>query len=284
MDARLQSATPGPAAERLARLRDEAAGALRHGDHARAAELAGEVVAADPRDAVAAQALGHALLMLGRAREAARALRGPAASADDPAIETLFARALARAGKQSEAIEQLKRTTARRPVFALAFLELGELSAQVGRLDEALAVFDEGLALAPDAAVLRVGLGHLRLKRGDREAARAEFEAVRRAAPQRLDAAVGLARVLELDGDFAGAAALCRSALAIRPDAATQVQLGRCLLEQGEREAGEAALKAAASASPQATGLAIAALAAAPHGRLFLNPSAAAAFLRGGAA
>lgn len=272
-------------ADRLSRMREDALAALRQGDPARAAALAGEVAAADPRDAVAAQALGHALLMQDRAREAAEALRATAATAEDPAIETLFARALARAGRRDEALDQLLRTTARRPAFALAFLELGELLGQAGRLDEALAVFDEGLSLAPDAAVLRVGLGHLQLKLNDRAQARAQFEAVRRAAPQRIDATLGLARVLELDGDYAGAAELCRAALAIRPDAATQIQLGRCLFELGERAAGEAALKAAALGSSQATGpatgLAIAALAAAPHGRLFLKPSAAAAFLRG---
>jgi tetratricopeptide (TPR) repeat protein len=117
------------------------------------------------------------------------------------------------------------------------------------------------------------------LRLNDRARARAEFEAVRRAAPQRFDATAGLATVLELDGVYRGAADLCRAALALRPDPATQIRLARCLLELGEREAGEAALKAAAGGSTQATGLAIAALAAAPRGRLFLKPSAAAGFL-----
>jgi predicted Zn-dependent protease len=281
MGPRVETAASGVAADRLGRLREEALAALRQGEPARAAELARQLVAADPQDAVAAQALGHALLMQGRPHEAVEALRAPAAQVQDPAIETLFARALARAGRRGEALDQLQRTTARRPAFALAFLELGELTAQAGRFDDARAVFAEGLSLAPDAAVLRVGLAHLCLKLNERTQARAQFEAVRRAAPQRFDATVGLARVLELDGDFAGAADLCRSALALRRDAPTQIQLGRCLLELGEREAGEAELKAAARGSPQATGLAIAALAAAPRGRLFLEPSAAARFLQG---
>lgn len=269
----------GPTADQLNRLRAAALAALRHGDHARAAELAREVVAANPRDAVAAQTLGHALLIDDRPREAVDALRAPTALSQDPAIETLFARALARAGQREAALDELRRTTRRRPAFALAFLELGELLAQAGRFDEAQAVFAEGLALAPGAAVLRVGHGHLCLKLNDRALARAEFEAVRRAAPQRFDATAGLALALELDGDYRGAADLYRSALALRPYPLTQIRLGRCLLELGEREAGEAELKAAAGEAAQAAGLAIAALAAAPRGRLFLKPSAAAGFL-----
>jgi tetratricopeptide (TPR) repeat protein len=278
------TALAGPTADRLSQLRADALAALRHGDPARAAELARELVAANPRDAVAAQALGHALLMQDRPREAVDGLRASAALSQDPALETLFARALARAGQREAALGELQRTTRRRPAFVLAFLELGELLAQAGCFDEAQAVFADGLALTPDSGVLRVGLGQLCLKLNDRARARAEFEAVRRAAPQRFDAAVGLATVLELDGDFRGAADLYRSALALRPDAPTQIRLGRCLLELGERVAGEAALRAAAGTSPQATGLAIAALAAAARGRLFLKPGAAAGFLRGEAA
>src|SRR5262249_31360438 len=151
------AAAAAPPADRLSRLRTEALAALRQGDFMRAETLAREVVVADPRDAVAAQTLGHALLMQDRPRDAVAAPGAPAALTPDPAIETLFARALARAGHRDQALAQLQATTARRPVFVLGFLELGELHALAGRFDEARRVFAEGLALAPDAAVLRVG-------------------------------------------------------------------------------------------------------------------------------
>jgi hypothetical protein len=57
--------------------------------------------------------------------------------------------------------------------------------------------------------------------------------------------------------------------------------LGICLLEADQRDAGEAALRAVARAAPQMAGLAITSLAAASRGRFFLRPSAAAKFLGG---
>ncbi len=82
-------------------------------------------------------------------------------------------------------------------------------------------------------------------------------------------------------GEYAAAADLYRHALGLQPDdLVTRVNLGKCLLEMGERDAGEATLRAATRGSASLAGRAITALAAAPHGRFFLRPSAAAKFLR----
>jgi hypothetical protein len=56
--------------------------------------------------------------------------------------------------------------------------------------------------------------------------------------------------------------------------------LGICLLEMGERDAGEASLREAMRGAPHMAGQAITTLAAASHGRFFLRPSAASKFLR----
>ena len=81
-----------------------------------------------------------------------------------------------------------------------------------------------------------------------------------------------------LDGEFAAAADLYRRALQLRPeDAVSRIDLAKCLLEIGEREAGEAALRAATGSAAELAGLAITALAATSRGRFFLRPSAAAA-------
>jgi hypothetical protein len=48
----------------------------------------------------------------------------------------------------------------------------------------------------------------------------------------------------------------------------------------GERDAGEASLRAATGGDPHMTGQAITSLAASSHGRFFLRPSAVAKFLR----
>jgi len=128
--------------------------------------------------------------------------------------------------------------------------------------------------------VLRVGLAYLHLKCNDRRLARGEFEALRAAAPERYDALIGLAWVLAADGEYAAAAELFRHALAARPgDAVVRLELAKCLLELGERAAGEAELRAATGGDPGNAGPALLALTATPHGRFFLRPSAAMAFL-----
>src|SRR5436190_3531261 len=259
---------------------DQALLALRDQRAGDAERLAAGVLKADRGNVLAAQVLGQALLLQGRPQAAIDPLRRAAGREPDAETETLLARALAGAGREAEALDQLQRATTRRPAFPLAFLELGERLGDLRRFDEGLAVFEAGLTLLPDAIILSMGLGYLHLKRNDRAAARARFLRVRAAAPERYDAMVALARVMALDGDHADAADLYRHALALRPDdALTRISLGKCLLEMGAREAGEATLRAALKSDPRLAAQAIAALAATPHGRLFLRPADAATFL-----
>lgn len=270
---------PGSIGEALER----AALALRMQRHAEAERLAADVLKSNRTNVLAARYLGEALLLQDRPQEAIVPLQRAARRSQDPAIETLLARALAEAGRKDDALDRLRQATARRPPYPLAFLELGDQLGKIGRSDEALAVFEEGLALTPDAAVLRIGLGFLHLSRNDRGKARGLFAAVRTSAPERRDALVALAHVMTLDGEYAAAAELYRRALELWPDdAMTRIRLGKCLLEMGERKAGEAAVRAAVGGVAQRTGPAIMALAATPHGRFFLRPSAAAKFLRAG--
>jgi len=218
-------------------------GAQRHDE---AERLARYVLASSPDNVVAAQVLGHSLLQRGRAVEAIDPLQAATRRSADPAIETLLAKVLAAAGRRDEAIDRLRETTARRPPFALAFLELGDQRAAAGRFDEGIAVFESALALMPTATVLQMGLGHLHLKRNDRVQARRQFLQARLAEPQRHDAIVALAKVAALDGDYAAAIDLYGHALGLRPhDPMTRVEIGKCQLEMGAREAGEASLRAA---------------------------------------
>jgi Flp pilus assembly protein TadD len=247
-----------------------------------AERLAAGVLKSNRGNVLAAQVLGRALLMQNRAAEAIVPLERAARRSDDPAIETELAIALAAAGRRDEALDQLRRTTARRPPFPRAFVEHGGLLAKIGRLEEAIAVLESGLALAPEMVDLRMELGFVHLKRNDRAKARSMFSQVLAVSPERHDVLPALAKVLALDGEYAAAADLFRRALGLRPDdAVTRNNLGACLLEMGERDAGEATLRAAVRSGPQMAGLAITSLAAASHGRFFLRPSAAAKFLRG---
>jgi len=68
--------------------------------------------------------------------------------------------------------------------------------------------------------------------------------------------------------------------LALRPDdAMTRADFSTCLLEIGERAAGEANLRLALRGRPQMIGRATYALVKASHGRFFFRPSAVARFL-----
>jgi predicted Zn-dependent protease len=256
--------------------------AFRMGRPDEAERLASDVLKSNRGNVLAAQILGRAMLVQNRAGEAIDPLQRAARRSDDPEIETLLAAALAATGQDDEAVEHLRRTTARRPPFLPAFLELGRLLGDSGGFDEGIAVLESGLALAPDALDLKMGLGHLHLKRNDRARARALFSQVLAATPGRHEVLVALAKVMALDGEYADAADLYRRALGFKPDdAATRISLGKCLLEMGERETGEAMLRAATRGTAQWAGPALTALAAAPHGRFFLQKSAAAKFLRG---
>jgi tetratricopeptide (TPR) repeat protein len=246
-----------------------------------AERLASDVLKSNRGNILAAQVLGRALLMQNRPDEAIDPLQKAALRSNDPEIETLLAVVLAAAGRDDQALDQLRQTTARRPPFQPAFLELASQLRKVGRFDESIAVLEGGLALTLDAVDMRMGLGYLHLERNDRVKARALFLRVRTEEPGRHEALVALAKVMAVDGEYAAAADLYRHALGLQPeDTMTRVNLGKCLLEMGERDAGEAALRAATRGSAQLAGRALTALAAAPHGRFFLRPSAAAKFLR----
>lgn len=246
-----------------------------------AERLASEVLKSNRGNVLAAQVLGRALLAQNRPHEAIDPLQKVARRSSDPEIETLLAVALAAAGRDEEALDRLRETAARRPPFPGAFVELANQLGKIGGFDEGIEMLEDGLALMPDDVGLRMALGHLCLKRNDRDRARALFLQVREAAPESHEALVALAKVMAVDGKYAVAADLYRNALGLRPeDGLTRINLGKCQLEMGDRDAGEATLRAAARGLAQLTGAAITALAAAPHGRLFLRPSAVAKFLR----
>lgn len=246
-----------------------------------AERLAIQVLRSNRGNVLAAQVLGEALLLQNRPEEAIGPLQRCAKRSPDPATETLLAMALNAAGRRGEALDQLRQATERRPPFALAFLEMGDRLGEIGRFEEGVALLERGLALMPAAVALQVALGHLHLKRNDRSSSRRVFQQARETAPERYDVQVSLAKAMVLDGEYAAAAELYRRALAIHPDdSMTRISFGKCLLEMGDRGAGEAALREAAQCTGQFTGLAILALAETTHGRFFLRPSDVARFLQ----
>jgi predicted Zn-dependent protease len=137
-----------------------------------AERITADILKAERGNARAAHVHGQALLMQNRAADAIAPLERAARRSGDPSTETLLATALGAAGRGDEALDQLRRTTARRPPYAPAFLEYGGQIARIGRFDEANEVLEGGLAFAPDSVELRIELGFLHLKRNDRTNAR----------------------------------------------------------------------------------------------------------------
>jgi len=263
-------------------LRERATLALRMQNFAEAERLAAEILRTSRNDIVATWVLGRALLAQNRAAEAILPLDKAARRTSDPGIETLLGAALGESGRRTEAVEQLRRTAARRPPFLPAFQELAGQLAKDRRLDEAIAVIGNALALAPESIELQLDLARLHLERNTRGEARAILVKAHEAAPGRPDISTLLARVLRQDGDYAAAAEMYRLALALRPDdAMARANLAGCLFELGEREAGEASLRSALHGRPRMLAQAAYTLVHSSHGRFFFRPSALKKFLQG---
>jgi predicted Zn-dependent protease len=246
-----------------------------------AERLASDVLKAERGNVRAASLLGQALLAQNRADEAITPLERAARRSDDPALETLHAIALNAAGRREDALEQLRVTTARRPAFPPAFRELASQLRKKGEQAEAIAVLEVCLALAPGIVELLMDLAALRLARNERGLARAALSKALAAAPGRSDVLALQAQVLLLDGEYASAADAYRHVLAQKPDEAMiRTEFAVCLMELGERAAGEQHLRTATRDRPQLLLRAIHSLAAARHGRFFLRPSAVAQFLQ----
>jgi predicted Zn-dependent protease len=246
-----------------------------------AERLAARVLKANRGNAAAATILGQALMAQNRADEAIAPLQRAARRGGHPATETVLAAALSAAGRGEEAFDQLRQTTARRPPFPPAFREYADQLAKTGRVDEAIAVAETGLELAPGVIDLQISLAFLYVSRNSRAKARTTLLQALAAAPGRHDVLAALAHVMLLDGEYASAADMYRRLLALRPDdAVLHANFGACLLEMGEREAGEASLRSATRGRPEMVGRAIRSLAAVSHGRFFLRPSAVGKFLR----
>jgi predicted Zn-dependent protease len=254
--------------------------ALRMNQPVEAERLASEVLKSERANVMAASLLGQALLAQNRSEEAVSPLEKAARRSGDPSLETLFAIALASSGQDEDALAQLRKTIARRPVFPPAFRELAARLNKRGESEAAIKVLEECLAQAGNIAELQLDLATLYLGRNARSLAREVLTRALTVAPGRPDIVALLARVLLLDGDYAAAADAYRHVLTVRPDdAMTRADFAVCLMEMGEREAGEAHLRAATRGRPDMLYRAVGSLAAPAHGRLFLRPSAVARFL-----
>jgi Tfp pilus assembly protein PilF len=140
-------------------------------------------------------------------------------------------------------------------------------------------VLRRGLEIAPMMPQLSIQLGEVLLRRRSYGEGKAAFARALEIAPNSGEALFGLARAHQSLGEAAAAAAYYRHCLVLTPqDGACWLNLGHCLLQIGEIEAGYDCFRTAARGDPGRYGHALASLAASGRGRLWLKPSAAARF------
>jgi Flp pilus assembly protein TadD len=264
----------------LAQALQEAAMALRMKQFDRAKQLATDVLKSNRTDRNAALILAHALIAQNQAGEAVAPLERVARRNGDAEIETLLGAALCGSRRAADGMEQLRRAAARRPPYLPAFQELAGQLAKARQFGEAIRTIEDGLALAPDSIDLKLDLGRLFLQNNEPAKARAILTVARDAAPGRPDVLAELAQALLNEREYGAAADTLRRALALRPeDTLSRAKLATCLLEMGERNGGEAALRSVFRGRPHMLGRMAYVLAASSHGRFFFRPSAAARFL-----
>ena len=272
-------ASAGPA--RADELLQQALGLLDRSRPQEAERIAGELLKVQPQQPRALYVLGCALIMQGRATEAITPLETGLRGRHDAEIETMLAIALRQAGRPEDALRRLKLATKRQPPYAAAFHELGCLLAAMQRDEEAIAAFRGGLAVAPMMPALSLQLGHIFLRRRNCAEAKLAFARALEISPNSLDALFGLARAHQEIGENEPAAGHFRRYLAAKPDDQTAwLQLGHCLLELGQLEAGYDCFRRAAGGDAKAYGDALSSLTAAGRGRFWLKPSDAARFMR----
>jgi len=236
----------------------------------------------DPRHAQALHVLGCALLMQGRAADAIAPLETAARELRNPETDTLLAIALRQAGRHQDALLRIKRATKRQPPYAAAFHELGAVLSSLERHDEAIEALRRGLEIAPMMPELSIQLGYVFLRLSNFADAKLAFARALDISPAAADALFGIAKAHQKVGENEPAAGYFRRYLRIRPDdAAAWLDLGHCLLQLGQCDAGYECLRTAARGDPERYGNALSLLAASARGRFWLKPSAAAQFLRG---
>jgi tetratricopeptide (TPR) repeat protein len=240
-----------------------------------------DVLKAEPRHAQALHIFGCALLMQGRSQDAIAPLETAARELRDPEVDTLLAIALRQVDRHEDALSRLKRATKRRPPYATAFHELGYLLFSLERYDEAIEALRRGLDIAPMMPELSIQLGYVLLQRRNFADAKLAFARALDISPASPDALYGMAKAHQEIGENAPAADYFRRYLVSRPDdAGIWLNLGHCLLELGQIDAGYDCFRTAARGDPKRYGTALTSLAASARGKFWLKPSAAARFLR----
>jgi tetratricopeptide (TPR) repeat protein len=256
-----------------------AVAALNNGSPQGAEQIAREALRADPHNSQALAVLGQALLMQSRVDDAIAALES--AGSRDPRVETQLALAFHQAGRNEEALKQLKRAVKRRPPFVPAFHQLGALLFTMKHYAESIEILERGRAIAPAMPDLPIQLGYVFLAQRNYAEAKRAFAAALLAGPAAPAALWGMGKAHQQVGENEEAVGYFRKCLALAPgDAGTWLNLGHSLLESGDMDAGLECFRTAARGDQRRYFNALATLVKANRGRFWLRPSDAVRSLR----
>jgi tetratricopeptide (TPR) repeat protein len=175
-------------------------GELRSGQAGRAEELAGGVLARDPRNARALHLRGAARLRARRLDEArkdlAAALEAGPDSLEAGAVRLALATCLLDAGEFDHALEHFRVAREEGPSNPTAHFGFGRAAAFLGRLDEAEAAFKKTLELLPGHVDTLLALALLAEERSDLARAVGYLEKAEAHEPDRAETHARLAKLL----------------------------------------------------------------------------------------
>jgi choline-sulfatase len=198
----------------------EANAALQQGRFDRAADLARDALARDPKNAFAILVLANANRERGRYREAAAGYRAylefVPTSAD---AHHRMAICYARLGDADRALAESEAALAIDPRFGDAHDLRGGLLAERGRVDEAIRALRTAVEIDPDNTPYRVGLARVLVAARKLEDADAELRRALQLQPANPDVHAGLAGLLVARGRADAAIDEFERSLKIRPDA-----------------------------------------------------------------
>jgi protein O-GlcNAc transferase len=226
--------------------------AHRDGQWDKAAQLYGQVLAANPRHADSLNLLGAVTLKQGDAK-AAIDLIGQAIALDAANAVYLYnlGVSLEAAGRLEEAVEAFRQAVASQPDYLDALYNLAITLGTLEQYDEAVATYGRVLAIAPTHvnALNNLGATLAKLERIDEAAL--SYRAAIAQNPQSADPYFNLAKLLQEQGKPGEAVSLYETALKIKPDFLNALSnLGNTFLELDRRDEAVAMFNQALALKP----------------------------------
>ena len=164
------------------------------------------------------------------------------------------AQELAQAGKNKEAVEQLKQAISEYPAFMLAFNELGVQYLRLGELDKADEALAKALKLAPDSATPLLTHGILLTVQGKFNLAVRELQTALKQKDQSANGHLYLGQALANLGRYADAQVQLIRAVELGGDEVKDAHrfLGAIYLQRGEHEKAVAEFETYLKLAPKA--------------------------------